>query len=115
MGERKSLKNTGEGLAGNLEIVKAKALHAAGKTGIVASGTFERVETTADGKYKGSKSYFVRNEADDTLYIINGTTVLNQQMAQLDPNDKVNVEIVFIGQGTSKSGTNFYDWEVFTR
>lgn len=118
MGEaRKSLKNSGENtkLSGNLTVIKGKALAAEGKTGIVAQGIFERVETTTEGKYKGSQSFFVRDEASDTLYIINGTKVLNDQMNQLNVADKTEVEIAFNGHKTSKSGTGFYDWEVFVR
>ena len=114
---RKSLKNTGEnsGRAGNLVALKAKALAAEGKTGIVAQGNFERVDVTTDGKYKGSKSYFIRDLTTDTLFIVNGTKVLNDQMDQLDPADKTEVEIAFNGQRKSKTGTKFYDWEVFVR
>ena len=117
MGERKSLKNSGENtqMSGNLTVVKAKALAAEGKTGIVAQGIFERVEVTKEGKYKGSQSFFVRDEQTDTLYIINGTKVLNDQMNQLQPADKTAVEIAFNGSKLAKSGTAFYDWEVFVR
>jgi hypothetical protein len=117
MGERKSLKNSGENsqMSGNLTVVKAKSLAEAGKTGIVAQGIFERVEVTKEGKYKGSQSFFVRDETTDTLYIINGTKVLNDQMNQLQAADKTPVEIAFNGSKLAKSGTAFYDWEVFVR
>lgn len=116
---RTSLKNTGEnkggGRAANFVALKPKALAAEGKTGIVAQGVFERVDITAEGKYKGSKSYFIRDLITDTLYIVNGTKVLNDQMEQLDPADATEVEIAFNGMRKSKTGTEFYDWEVFVR
>lgn len=117
MGERKSLKNSGEGStrAGNLIALKAKALAEAGKTGIVAQGVFERVDVTTEGKYKGSKSYFIRDMENDTLYIVNGTKVLNDQLDQLNPADGTEVEVAFNGKKTSKSGTDFYDWDVYVR
>lgn len=117
MGERKSLKNSGESStrAGSLTVIKAKALAAAGTTGLVAQGIFERVEVEKDGKYKGSQSFFVRDTENDTLYIINGTKVLNDQMNQLDAKDGTEVEIVFNGSRESRAGTSFYDWEVFVK
>lgn len=117
MGERKSLKNTGEGSgrAGALVALKAKALAESNTTGIVAQGVFERVDVSTEGKYKGSKSFFIRDAEGDTLYIVNGTKVLNDQMDQLNPKDGTEVEIAFNGKKTSKTGTEFYDWEVFVR
>ena len=113
---RRSLKSSGsEGQSGNLVIVKGKTLAEEGKTGIVASGKYEKVDVTTEGKFKGSKSFFIRDTAADTLYIVNGTKVLNEQMDQLNPADGTNVEIAYLGQKTSKAGTNFHDFEVFVR
>lgn len=117
MEARKSLKNTGEGskLAANFIALKPKALSESGKTGIVAQGVYERLTVETEGKYKGSKSYFIRDSENDTLYVVNGTKVLNDQMDQLNPKDAVEVEIAFNGKKESKSGAEFYDWEVFIR
>lgn len=117
MSERKSLKNTGGGSdrAANVVAIKGKALAAEGKTGIVAQGIFEDRQVETEGKYKGSKSYRIRDAATDTVFFVNGTKVLNDQMDQLNPSDKTEVEIAYNGMLKSKAGVEFHDWEVFIR
>lgn len=117
MSERKSLKNTGSGneRAANVVAIKGKALAAEGKTGIVAQGIFEDRKVETEGKYKGSKSYRIRDTGNDTIYFVNGTKVLNDQMDQLTPGDDTEVEIAYNGMLKSKAGVEFHDWEVFIR
>ena len=85
-GTRKSLKNTGTGpnnkTAGELVIVRPSKLAAEGRTGIVAQGIFEKTEPNKFNPAK--KDYFVRDGITDTLYILNGTQLLSEQMDQLD-------------------------------
>jgi hypothetical protein len=113
-GSKRSLKDTvpGNDKAGNLVIVKAKKLNEEGKTGVVAKGIYERMDEETSGKFKGSRSYFVRDAAADTLYIINGTQSLNEQLGQLNPADKTEVEIIYSGKTQTKAGNDFHQFEV---
>ena len=115
-GQKRSLKDTvpgnGNEKAGNLVIVKAKKLNEEGKTGVVAKGIYERVDVETTGKFKGSQSHFIRDKATDTLYILNGTQSLNEQLAQLNPADKTEVEIIYSGKTQTRAGNDFHQFDV---
>lgn len=112
---RRSLKSGGgnEKAAGELVIVRPSKLAAEGKTGIVAQGVFEKTEPNKFNPAK--KDYFVRDAINDTLYILNGTQLLSEQMDQLDPKDGVEVEVTYAGKKKTKAGKDFHDFEVWVR
>lgn len=107
---RESLKQDQE--RGPLVIVKGKELAAAGTTGVVAKG-----------KYLGSKvnivkgkpltSYQVRDEATDTLYLINSTKALADQLNGIKAEDNISIEVVYNGCKDTNNGNTFHDFEVF--
>jgi hypothetical protein len=108
---RKSLKNASNSATqGALVIVRPSELAKAGTTGIVASGTYEGTEPN---KFDETKSdYFVRN-SDGTLYIINETKSLKEQLGQLKAYDDAIVEVVYNGKTKTKNGKGWHDFEVF--
>ena len=110
---RKSLKNGGESTQGDMVIIRPSKLAKEGTTGLVAQGVFEKSEPNKFNPAK--KDYFVRDTSTDTLYIINSTQLLTEQMEQLNPADETEVEIIYGGQKTSKAGRTFHDWEVFVK
>lgn len=112
---RRSLKNSGKnGTAeGELKIIRPSKLAAEGTTGLVAQGVYEKSEPNKFNPAK--KDYFIRDTQNDTLYILNSTQVLADQMEQLDPKDGIEVEVVYGGMGKSKAGKSFHNWEVFVR
>lgn len=112
---RKSLKSSGSKseASGELVIVRPSELAKSGKTGLVAQGVFEKAEPNKFNP--ANKDYFVRDAANDTLYIINSTAVLAGQMEQLDPKDGTEVEITYAGMKKAKNGKSFHDFEVWVR
>lgn len=106
-----SLKNAGQELPkGELKIVRPSKLAADGTTGVVASGIYEGAKPN---KFNAAKSdYFIRG-ADNTLYIINETSSLKEQLDQLTAETGTNVEVVYNGKKSTKSGRGFHDFEVF--
>lgn len=116
-------KASGDKELGPLVIVNPKRLAEEGRTGIVAEGLFEGAIQKPAGissngkKYKASVEYRVRDLATDTLYIINDTKALKDQLGQLaaDGSDKTNVQIVYNGKITTASGNGFHDFEVFVK
>jgi hypothetical protein len=121
---RTSLKKAPEGeqALGPLVIVKPSKLAAEGITGVVAKGVFEGAVRkgagiSASGKaYKASTEYRIRDMATNTLYILNETTALKEQLGELaaDGSDKVNVEVIYNGKKATKNGNDYHDFEVFT-
>jgi len=113
---RRSLKaeiNAAKGGNGTLNIVRPSKLAEAGTTGIVAQGIFEKVEKN---KFDGSKvDYFIRDNSTDTLYIVNETKGLREQMDQLSAADGTEVEIVYNGKKQTKNNKGYHDFEVFVR
>lgn len=92
-----------------------------GKTVIIRPSKLDVKGTIALGTYEGAKpnkfnaeknDYFIRG-ADDTLYIINETTSLKSQLSQLTAEDNAEVEVVYNGRLTTKSGKSMHDFEVF--
>lgn len=76
-----------EATQGELVIVRPSKLAEANTTGVVATGKYEKAEPNKFNKAK--KDYFLRNEATNTLYIINSTKSLENQMGQIKPEDNV--------------------------
>lgn len=108
-GAKRSLKAKGE-TKGELKIIRPSELAEAGTTGVVAAGVYEGAEPN---KFNSAKSdYFIRG-ADGTLYILNETKSLGEQLGQLNADDNVTVEVVYNGKKATKNGRGFHDFEVF--
>lgn len=105
---RTSLK--AEATKGALEIVRPSELAESGRTGVVASGVYEG---SKPNKYNPAKSDFFIRGADNTLYIINETKSLGEQLKQLAAEDNAKIEVVYNGKKTTKNGKGFHDFEVF--
>ena len=108
---RTSLKpaKAANGKEGVLKIVRPSQLDKDGITGIVASGILEKVEPN---KFDATKSdYFIRN-ADGTLYILNETKSLKDQLGQ-DGTIGMNVEVEYLGKIKTKNGKGFHDFSCF--
>jgi hypothetical protein len=94
---------------GAIKIIRASELAKNGTTGVVAEGTLEKVEPN---KFNPAKSdYFIRG-ADNTLYIINETQSLKDQLGQ-DGVLGLKVRIEYNGKVKTKSGTGFHDFTCF--
>lgn len=115
---RKSLKESaakasGKEESGPLVIVRPSELAKNGTTGIVAQGIFEKTEPN---KFDATKvDYFIRDEQTGTLYIINETKGLKEQLGQLNAKDKTAVEVVYNGKKETKNKKGYHDFEVFVR
>lgn len=114
-----SLKKANENL-GPLVIVRPSALAEAGTTGVVAKGIYEGAVKKPAGlsksgkPYKASTEYRIRDTSTDTLFILNDTQALRDQLGQLaaDGSDNANVEVVYNGKKATKNGNDFHDFEV---
>lgn len=108
-GER-SLKGGNEA-DGELIIVRASKLAEEGRVGTVASGTFEAAKPN---KFNATKNdYFIRG-SNNELYIVNGTSGLQEQMDQLKGMEgSATVRIAYNGKIPTKSGRGYHDFEVF--
>ena len=107
--EMKSLKNSGA--QGKITVVRASKLEESNTTGIVAAGILEKIEPN---KFNPEKNdYFIRG-TDDTLYILNDTATLKQQLGQPGILG-MKVEVHYNGKKSSKKkgGKDFHDFEVF--
>jgi hypothetical protein len=97
---------------GKVIIVRPSKLEAEGKMGLVASGILEKTEPNKFDPTK--KDYFIRG-VDDTLYIINETATLKQQLGQ-DGVIGLQVEVHYNGKKKAKkSGKDFHDFECFAK
>ena len=97
------------GKDGKLVIVRPSALDKDGITGTVASGILEKVEPN---KFNAEKSdYFIRN-ADGTLYILNETKSIKDQLGQ-DGTIGLNVRVEYLGKIKTKNGKGFHDFSCF--
>lgn len=106
---RESLKDAGKD--GALVIVRPSKLDAEGKTGIVAKGWLEKVEAN---KYNADKvDFFLRDEATNTLYIVNETKSLKEQLGDLPANGTVQIEIEYAGKEKTKNGKGYHNFECF--
>lgn len=102
-------KKAGEQADRELVIIRPSELAKAGKTGTVAQGVLEK---TAPNKFNpANKDYFIR-AADGTLYIINETASLKEQLGQ-DGVVGMNVRIEYNGKKPTKSGKTFHDFSCF--
>lgn len=111
-GTRTSLKQAKAGAAkGAMVIVRPSELAKNGTTGTVAEGIYEGAKPN---KFNALKSdYFIRNASNDTLYILNETQSLKEQLGQLSAEDAVQVEVIYNGKVTTKNGKGYHDFEVF--
>lgn len=95
---------------GAIKIVRPSKLDAEGITGVVAEGIYEKWEANKFNAAK--KDYFVRG-ADNTLYILNDTSSLGEQMEQLKGLEgSAVVRVIYHGKKATKSGRGFHDFEV---
>lgn len=110
---RTSLKKSkADATNGKLVIVRPSELAKNGITGIVAEGVYEGAKPN---KFNAAKSdYFIRG-ADDTLYILNETQSLKEQLGQLSAGDKVKVDVEYAGKLTTKNGKGYHDFSVFVK
>lgn len=107
---RTSLKATGEGATGKLVVIRPSKLAEEGASGVVASGTYEGAKPN---KFDATKNdYFIRG-ADDTLYIINETKSLKDQLSQLDGTAGTKIEVEYEGKVKTKNGKGFHNFNVF--
>lgn len=106
---RQSLKETGSD--GALVIVRPSKLEADGKTGVVAKGWLEKVEPN---KFNAEKvDFFIRDAESNTLYIVNETKSLKDQLGELPANGTVQIEIEYAGKEKTKNGKGFHNFECF--
>ena len=108
---KRSLKATNEKL-GELVIIRPSELATNGTTGVVAEGVYEGRKPN---KFNAQKNdYFIRNGT--TLYIVNETKSLGEQLNQLDGEEgKATVEVVYNGKLSTKNGRGYHDFEVFVK
>ncbi len=90
-------------------IVRASKLATEGVTGVVAEGVFEKSEPNRFNKDK--KDYFIRGE-DNTLYIVNETQGLKEQLGQ-EGLEGIKVRVEYNGKQTTKNGKGYHDFNVF--
>lgn len=109
-GTRTSLKKPrAEQAQGELKIVRPSQLDKDGVTGVVASGVLEKVEPN---KFNAAKSdYFIRN-ADGTLYILNETQSIKDQLGQ-EGTVGLNIEVEYLGKVKTKNGKGFHDFNCY--
>ena len=102
-----SLKKAGTSM-GKVEIVRPSALATSGTTGVVAEGVYEGAKPN---KFNADKNdYFIRG-ADDTLYILNSTQSLSEQLGQPGI-EGLRVKVIYNGKTKTKNGKGFHDFEV---
>ena len=100
-----------EGQNGEIKIVRASKFEELGiKSGtVVAQGLYEKKEKN---KFDDKKfDYFLRGN-DGTLYILNETYDLRQQMDELNDAEGANVRITYSGTVKTKAGKEMHTWEV---
>lgn len=96
---------------GPIVILRPSELAKEGRTGTIASGVYEGAKPN---KFNPAKSdYFIRGN-DDTLYILNETSSLREQLGQPGV-EGMTVEVVYNGKIKTKSGKSFHDFEVFAK
>lgn len=97
---------------GKLIIVRPSKLATDGVTGVVASGVYEDAKPNKFNTAK--KDYFIRGD-DGTLYIINSTQNLEEQMGLIAAGEGNRVEINYGGKVTTKSGRSVHDFTVLVK
>lgn len=106
MSEERSLKTSSAGSKqlGPTRIIRPSELAKTGTTGEVASGVLEKI---MPNKFNEAKNdYFIRG-SDDTLYIINETASLKEQLGQ-DGVVGSKVRVVYNGKKPTKKGNKSY-------
>lgn len=100
---------SGEG-QGKLVIVRASELDKNGTTGTVAEGILEKKEPN---KFNPAKNdYFIRDAATDTLYIVNSTQGLAEQLEQEGVlGNKVRIE--YEGKVATKNKKGYHQFSCF--
>lgn len=94
---------------GKLEILRPSKLAEEGRTGVVAEGILEKVEAN---KFNAAKNdYFIRG-ADNTLYILNETQSIKEQLGQ-DGVLGMRVRVEYNGKKATKKGQSFHDFSCF--
>ena len=94
---------------GKVEIIRPSELATAGKTGVVAEGIFEGAKPN---KFNAEKNdYFIRG-ADDTLYIINSTQGLAEQLGQPGL-EGMKVRVEYEGKQKTKNGKGYHSFNVY--
>ncbi len=99
---------------GKLVIVRPSKLEQPtdGTTVVVASGVYEGAKPN---KFNTAKNdYFVRGE-DGTLYIINSTQSLEEQMKLLEGVEGATISIAYAGKKNLKSGRSVHDFTVLVK
>lgn len=106
-----SLKKAANAEQGAITVIRPSKLAEEGKTGVVAEGTFEGGKPNKFAPEKND--YFIRG-ADNTLYIINSTQSLAEQLGQPGL-EGMKVKVVYNGKKPSKKkgGKAWHDFEVF--
>ncbi len=100
-------KNTTE--MGEIKIIRPSKLAESGTTGVVAEGVFEGAKPN---KYNNDKNdYFIRG-ADNTLYIINETKSLKDQLGQPGL-EGLKVRVEYSGKVATKNRKTYHTFEVF--
>lgn len=105
--EASASKNTGA--QGELKIIRASELAKNGTTGVVAKGVLEKKEPNKFNP--ANDDYFIR-DADGTLYIVNSTQSLKDQLGQ-DGVVGLNVTVEYNGKVKTKSGKGFHDFNCY--
>jgi hypothetical protein len=92
-------------------LVIVRELIKAGQTGTVAEGVLEKTEPSKFNP--AAKDYFIRG-ADNTLYIVNETSALKEQLDDPTLIGK-NIRVVYNGKVTTKTGKGYHDYECFVK
>lgn len=102
-------KKAGSSPDGELKVIRPSELAKNGITGTVAEGVLEK---TAPNKFNPqNKDYFIRS-SDGTLYILNETASLKEQLGQ-DGVIGMNVRVEYNGKKPTKNGKTFHDFSCF--
>lgn len=99
----------GEKSLGPTKIIRPSELAANGITGEVASGVLEK--KTPNKFNPAANDYFIRG-ADDTLYILNETASLKEQLGQ-DGVIGMRVRVVYNGKVPTKKGKSYHSFDCF--
>lgn len=94
---------------GNIVILRPSKLAAEGTTGEVAKGVLEKIEKN---KFDATKKDFFIRGADNTLYILNETKSLKDQLDNPALVGKT-VRIEYKGKVKTKNGKGYHDFEAF--
>lgn len=102
--------NASSAATGDLVIIRPSELAASGRTGIVAQGVLEKI---VPNKFNEAKNDYLIRGSDNTLYILNETQSIKEQLGQ-DGILGMTVAVVYNGKEKTKSGRGFHNFEVFS-